>query len=261
MPENTISRSEIVHQLLSLGVKPGGVLLAHTAFSQVKPVEGGPAGLIAALEAALGPDGTLIMPSMSYDDDHIFDPQTTPCREEMGIVADTFWRLPHVLRCDNAHAFAASGRHAAQITASFPIDVPHGLDSPVGRVYALDGQVLLLGVGHDSNTTLHLAENLAGARYRFDVRLKILKDGQPMWFEYQEVNHCCQNFHMMDGWLDERGLQRKGRVGHAEARLIRSQDIVEVALEHLKQDETVFLHPPGVDEECDKARASIRERA
>jgi len=261
MVKDMISKNELIEQLLSLGVEPGGVLLVHTSFSKVKPVEDGPIGLIAALEMALGPQGTLVMPTMSYDDENIFDPKTTPCREEMGVVADTFWRLPHVLRSDNAHAFAASGRHAAEITASFPIDVPHGLDSPVGRVYALNGRVLLLGVEHDSDTTLHLAENLAGVRYRFDVRLKILKDGQPTWFEYQEVNHCCQNFNTMDSWLDERGLQRKGRVGHAEARLIRSRDIVEVALEHLKQDETVFLHPPGVDEECDKARASILERS
>lgn len=261
MSQKTISKNELTQQLLSLGVEPGGVLLVHTSFSMVKPVEDGPVGLIAALEAALGPDGTLVMPSMSYDDDHVFDPKKTSCKEEMGIVADTFWRLPHVLRSDNAHAFAASGRYAAEITAPFPIDVPHGLDSPVGRVYALNGQVLLLGVGHDSDTTLHLAENLAGVRYRMKVRLKILQDGQPAWFEYEEVNHCCQNFHAMDGWLDERGLQRKGQVGHAEARLARSRDIVEVALEHLKRDETVFLHPPGVDEECDTARASIRERA
>jgi aminoglycoside 3-N-acetyltransferase len=253
-----ISKAELVNQLAVLGIEPGGVLLVHTAFSKVKPIEDGPPGLITALEAQLGPQGTLVMPSMSYDDEHIFDPKTTPCREEVGVVADSFWRLPHVLRSDNAHAFAASGSQAAFITKPHPLDVPHGLDSPVGRVYELDGQVLLLGVGHDSNTTMHLAENLAGVRYRMPVRLRIHKDGQPEWFEYAEVNHCCHNFRTMDGWLDEHGLQRKGQVGHAQARLIRSRAVVEVALQHLKLDETCFLHPPGVDDECDQARASLK---
>lgn len=257
MSDHVISKDQMLNQLAKLGVEPGGVLLVHTAFSKVKPVEDGPLGLIAALEAQLGPQGTLVMPSMSYDDEHVFDPQTTPCREEVGVVADTFWRLPQVLRSDNAHAFAASGSQAAFITKPHPLDVPHGLDSPVGRVYALDGQVLLLGIGHDSNTTIHLAENLAGVRYRMPVRLRILKDGQPEWFEYDEVNHCCQNFQQMDDWLDARGLQRKGQVGCAEARLIRSKAIVEMAMEQLKLDETCFLHPPGVDEECDLARASL----
>jgi aminoglycoside N3'-acetyltransferase len=59
-------------------------------------VEGGPRGLIEAFLAALGPHGTLAMPSMSDDDDHPFDPRKTDCRG-MGIVADTFWRLPGVL--------------------------------------------------------------------------------------------------------------------------------------------------------------------
>jgi aminoglycoside N3'-acetyltransferase len=31
----------------------------------VKPVEGGPEGLIAVLQGALGPEGTLVMPSSS----------------------------------------------------------------------------------------------------------------------------------------------------------------------------------------------------
>ena len=52
----TITRSEVTEQLLALGVKPGDVLLAHTAFSKVSLVEGGPRGLIEALLAALGVD-------------------------------------------------------------------------------------------------------------------------------------------------------------------------------------------------------------
>lgn len=254
--KETISQQQLIDQLHELGVQPGGVLLVHTAFSKVRPVEGGPSGLIAALEAALGETGTLVMPSLSGDDEHVFDPRNTPT-EDMGIVAETFWRLPQVLRSDSPHAFAASGPLAARITAPHPPDVPHGLDSPVGRVYELDGQVLLLGVGHSANTTIHLAENLAGVRYRIRKYLTILKDGQPARLDYGEIDHCCQNFNLLDSWLDERGLQRKGAVGHAEARLIRSRDIVRVALEHLRADETIFLHPPGVDEECDLARQSL----
>src|SRR5512138_2175026 len=116
MPGNIISQSRLVEQILDLGVEPGGVLLVHCAFSRVKPVEQGPAGLIAALRAALGSTGTLVMPSMTDDDDHLFDPLATPCAG-MGIVADTFWRTPGVLRSDSPHAFAAVGPEASAITA------------------------------------------------------------------------------------------------------------------------------------------------
>ncbi len=251
-----IDRETLVAQLLALGVTPGRVLLVHTAFSRIRPVAGGPAGLIAALRQALGPAGTLVMPSLSSDDDHPFDPQTTPCAD-MGITAETFWRTHGVLRSDSPHAFAAAGPLAEAITAPHPLDIPHGLDSPAGRVYELDGQVLLLGVGHDANTTIHLAENLAGVRYRLEKTLTIRENGRPVPFTYGEIDHCCQNFALLDGWLEAAGRQRRGPVGHGTARLTASRDIVRVALEHLAADETVFLHPWGVDEECDAARRSL----
>lgn len=256
MQPNAVTINQLIQQLLDLGVMPGGVLLVHCSFSRVKPVENGPLGLIAALQAAVGPEGTLVMPSMSDEDDRPFDPRLTPCLD-MGIVADTFWRLPGVLRSDSPHAFAATGPLAARITAPHPVDVPHGLDSPVGRVYELDGQVLLLGVDHTANTTIHLAENLAGVRYRRKKYAFILEEGQLKRIDYQEIDHCCENFRRVDEWLEQEHLQRRGIIGYATARLARSRDIVRVVMERLRQNETIFLHPFGVDEQCDEARASI----
>jgi aminoglycoside N3'-acetyltransferase len=256
MNRNPVSQSALTEQLLALGVAPGSVLLVHCAFSRVGPVEGGPVGLIRALQSALGPAGTLVMPSMTDDDDNVFDPRSTPCAG-MGIVADTFWRLPGVLRSDSPHAFAASGLHAAAITAPHPIDFPHGLDSPVGRVFELDGQALMLGVGQGANTTIHLAEALAEVRYRRSKHVCAMVNGVVTRIAYGEIDHCCQNFDLVDGWLDASGLQRRGRVGGAAARLARSRDIVNVVTARLRADETAFLHPYGVDEECDEARASL----
>src|SRR6185295_6340136 len=98
------TRRQLRKQLLDLGVQPGMVLQVHTSFSRVGPVEGGPVGLISALRDVLGPAGTLVMPSMSDDDDRPFEPEATPCLG-MGIVADRFWRLPGVLRSNSPHAF------------------------------------------------------------------------------------------------------------------------------------------------------------
>ncbi len=237
-------------------MKPGGVLLVHTAFSKIHPVEGEPLGLIDALREALGPDGTLVMPSMTSDDDHPFDVQWTPC-PDMGVVADTFWQRPQVLRSDCAHAFAAAGPLAPQITALHPVDPPHDLNSPVGRVYERDGLVLLLGVGHDADTTVHLAEWLAGVRYRRDKYVTLLENEIPVRLEYREIDHCCQNFNFVDDWLDAQQVQCRGEVGHGETRLVRSRDVVAMVRDQLRANETIFLHPKGVDEECDDAWESL----
>jgi aminoglycoside N3'-acetyltransferase len=61
----------------------------------------------------------------------------------------------------------------------------------------------------------------------------------------------------VDAWLDHKKLQIRGTVGHGEARLARSRDIVSVVMDHLRADETIFLHPRGVDEECDDAWRSL----
>lgn len=256
MNRQPIRESELTTQLLELGVTPGVVLLVHTSFSKVGLVEGGPPALIRALQTAIGSEGTLVMPSMTDDDDHPFDPRTTPCTG-MGVVADTFWRLPGVARSDSPHSFAAIGPTAARITADHPLDVPHGLISPVGRVYELDGQVLLLGVGHDANTTIHLAESLAGVRYRRPKSVTIIHAGKPIRYRYNEIDHCCANFNFVDHWLDMERGQRRGRVGYGEARLVRSRKVVAAVLSRLRANETVFLHEPGVDIQCDEARASI----
>lgn len=258
MPKDPLSVEAVAGQLRDLGVQPGQTLQVHTAFSIVGPIEGGPLGLIEALRAAIGPEGTLVMPSMTDDDDRPFDPRTTPCLG-MGAVANAFWRLPGVLRSDSPHAFAAIGPHAKRITAPHPIAPPHGLDSPVGRVWELGGHVLLLGVGHDADTTVHLAENLAVVRYRARKHVTVLSNGAPVRYEYEEIDHCCERFALVDAWLDQRNLQRRGRVGHAESRLVPARDVVEVALERLQENETAFLHPVGTDAECDEAWASLLE--
>jgi aminoglycoside N3'-acetyltransferase len=250
--------AEMAGQLAALGVRPDGVLLVHTSFRAVRPVEGGPAGLIAALREALGPDGTLVMPAWTGDDDEPFDAATTPSSADLGVVADTFWRMPGVLRSGHAFAFAAAGPRAAEIVRD-PLPLPpHLPESPVGRVHELDGQVLLLGISHGENTTLHLAELIAGVPYRIPRHITVLRDGQPARVEYGENDHCCARFSLADEWLRAAGLQRKGLVGHAPARLARSRDIVDIALARLRRDPLIFLHAEAEGcEECNEARANI----
>ena len=198
------------------------------------------------------------MPSWTGNDEEAFDPITTSASEDLGVVADAFWRLPGIVRSNHPFAFAAAGPQAARITAgSLPLP-PHCLESSVGRVHDLDGQVLLLGVGHDADTTLHLAEVLAGVPYRISKYCTVLQDGRPIRIRYEENDHCCTRFALADEWLRARRVQSEGRVGHAEARLVRARDIVAAALEHLTRDPLVFLHASSVGcAECDEARESI----
>ena len=50
---------------------------------------------------------------------------------------------------------------------------------------------------------------MSGVRYRRKKYLRILKDGLPARLDYAEIDHCCQNFNLVDGWLDEEGYSAK----------------------------------------------------
>lgn len=253
-----MNERDLVEQLERLGVRRGGVLVVHTSFRAVGPVEGGPLALIGALREALGPGGTLAMPTMT-DGATLFDPFSTPTYQ-MGVVAETFWRQPGVVRSTHPGAsFAAEGPEAALICRPQPLSPPHGPDSPIGRVYELDGQVLLIGVGHSENTTLHLAEALAGVPYSVSHPCVVEVDGAAQTLLIAETDHCCRRFELVNAWLEERELQREGLIGRAPSRLVDARAVVCVALEHLGREPLVFLCGPDEGcEECDAARASIR---
>jgi len=252
------SVSSLALQLTSLGVRAGGVLLVHTSFKAVQPVEGGPLGLILALRHALGPNGTLVMPTMT-DGESVFDPGSTPTAD-MGITAELFWRQPGVLRSTHPGAsFAAQGPAAAHICAPQPLSPPHGADSPVGRVHELGGQILLLGVTHSENTTLHLAESIARVPYSVSHPCIVVENGVARSVLIAETDHCCVNFRLAETWLRARGRQREGTVGNATARCCNAHDIVEIALEHLAANPLVFLCAKDNEcGECARAHASIR---
>ena len=89
--------------------------------------------------------------------------------------------------------------------------------------------------------------------------MTLLKEGRLSRFDYTEIDHCCQNFSLVDGWLESEGAAAPRGGGPRGGGLVRSSDVIRVVTEKIQQNETVFLHPFGVDEECDDARLSLSE--
>src|SRR3954468_24814508 len=91
------TRANLARQLRELGVLDGGVLLVHMSYRAVRPVDGGPMGVIEALRAAVGEHGTLVMPAWGDDDDVPLDPRNTPVSPTLGVTAEVFRQLPGVV--------------------------------------------------------------------------------------------------------------------------------------------------------------------
>ena len=100
-----------------------------------------------------------------------------------------------------------------------------GRESPLGRVYELDGYVLLLGVGHGSNTSLHLAEYLAeydGKPYA-DCFAPMTKNGVREWVRYRDIDLDAGDFEDLGAAFEKTGRLVIGDVGKATARLMKQR--------------------------------------
>ena len=158
------TRARLTAQILAAGVRPGAPLLVHSSLSSLGRVAGGADTVIDALLAAVGPGGTLCMPTLSYlfttEDSPTFDVASTPTN--LGIIPETFRKRHGVLRSLHpTHSVAAFGAQAADIVGEHGKDrSPVGANSPFRRVRDLGGQVAFLGCGTRCNTSIHGVEEL-----------------------------------------------------------------------------------------------------
>lgn len=181
--------AQLCDEMRRLGVTPGEVLMVHASLRRIGPVEGDAAGLIAAIDAAVGDDGTWLMVLGARDDwswvnEHSeearealladaepFDARTTPAQEDVGLLAELFRTTPGTVVSDHPEGrFGARGRRAAELMAAQPWHDYYGPGSPLEHVVEAGGAVLRLGADTNTVTLLHYAEYLAHVPDKHRVR-------------------------------------------------------------------------------------------
>lgn len=246
----------LTRDLRDLGLAEGSTVLVHASLSALGWVVGGPEAVILALERALGPRGTLMMPAYSMnapDPSHWvdppvpeswwatiedawppFDPQRSPPRR-LGTIAETFWGQIETERSDHPNdSFCARGPNSHRLLAAHRLDSSLGDGSPLGRLYELDGQVLLLGVDHTSNSSLHLAEYRAtwpGKRASPPRNARVVRDGAVVELTLQDLELNSDDFGALGRDLErETTAVRLGAVGAGTARRMPQRAAVDFAV-------------------------------
>jgi len=258
--ENTkkpITKKSLVKELSKLDLK-GETVIVHTALSKLGWVCGGAVALIEALQKVITLEGTLIMPAHSgdysepkywgnppvpeewyqtiRDEMPAYQPEKTPTRG-LGVTPEIFRKFPGVVRSDHpCLSFSAWGKEAKSITSDHKLDYALGENSPLAKIYRREGKILLIGVGHDSNTSMHLAEY----RAEHDLKIKIfgsslLKDGKNIWTKYQDIEFNDDLFPAIGKDFESKHDYSKAKVGLTEAKLFKQKEIVDFAVDWLEK--------------------------
>jgi aminoglycoside 3-N-acetyltransferase len=251
-----VAETDLLEGLGAIGVEPGHVVLVHASLSRFGIVSGGEQAVVAALQRAVGVFGTVVMPSQSWqlcDPDFLDDPALgpreraqiraslpaydevlTPTRS-MGAIAELFRLQPGAHRSPHPHrSFAAAGLEAREITRTHDLASPFGETSPLARLYALDASVLLLGVGFDRCTSLHLAEDRAAqGRERALVGngAPVTIAGSRQWVSWDEPVVDDADFVAIGHAFEAAGGVRSTTIGTAQCRAMSLAELVDFAVE------------------------------
>jgi aminoglycoside 3-N-acetyltransferase len=248
----TITETQLSEGFAALGLPRGGKVLVHSSLRSLGQVEGGAASVIAGLLTVLGPNGTVLAPTLTGSEElspqrpPVFDPNSTPCWT--GLIPETLRRRPDAVRSTHpTHSVAALGADAARLLAGHAHSItPCDEWSPYGELAQHeDGYILLIGVTHASNTTFHHVEELAGLPYHMQAGFtaaKIILQGTThtrhvMLHKYGPA----RNFDVMEPLFLEQGIQRTGAIGAATVRLIHAPRMVRTTLRAVAADPTLLL--------------------
>src|SRR5271170_7624502 len=249
VPPNTLS--SLRQDLSRLGLRADMTLMVHSSLGRVSWTVGGPVTVIRALLDVLGPAGTLVMPAESpyvsdpstWNDRNIppewyetirenlpvFDPLTTPTT--MGAIPEAFRTFPGTQRSNHPLvSVCANGRHAEEITKHHAMEFCEGEGTPFERLYDLDACTLLLGVGFNRCSSLHYDESLVANRRTSLSRYPIVQNGARVWVEKPDMAFDNgTHFPVVGKQFSGARTVRAGRVGHADAMLFSTRDLVDFA--------------------------------
>lgn len=260
MERKIVLKQDILDALKKVGVCKGQTIMVHTSLSSMGFVCGGAQIVIEALLESVGADGTVMMPTQSWknldptagvhweepeawwqmirDNWPAYNKDITPTNT-MGAVAEMFRKWPGTLRSDHpARSVAANGKNAQYLTTGHDLSNIFGEGSPIGKLYELDGYVLLIGVGYNKNTSLHLADVRADypGKHESMEYSAIIEKGERVWKGYHTLFVDGEDFEEIGEAFEKSYSVQKVSLGNAKLTFMKQRELVDFAVKWIERN-------------------------
>ncbi|HEX9018845.1 MAG TPA: AAC(3) family N-acetyltransferase [Anaerolineaceae bacterium] len=262
-----VSFREFVNAFREVGLNTGQPVIVHASLSSIGEIRGGADTVLGALlsisSGVMAPTftyKTMIMPEVGPVDNAAtygsgkdtnrlaeFFQADMPADAMMGILPETIRKNPNAKRSSHPIlSFAGIGVDAAlrSQTLAEPL-------APIGVLSEQNGIVLLLGVNHTVNTSIHYAERLAG-RKQF-VRWALTPQGI---VECPGFSGCSDGFEQAAPYLSP--ITRSAKLGSATIQAVLLAPMIQTISELIKKEPTALLCHKA-DERCEAVRRSIEQ--
>ena len=252
-----LTKPDLVRGFRDLGLSPSDIVFVHSALSTLGHVEGGADTLIDALMEAVGPEGTVVMPT--FGTSGVFDRDQSPTG--LGTVPEIFRRREGVLRSLHPTAsVAAYGPKAEEIVQDHVrAETAHAEGTPYKRIADRGGYVMLIGVDQDRSTMLHTVEALAEAAYLSERDAPYLdEERRPQTAHLSRLPGPHRDFIGLDRRFREAGVMRIARIGDAMVRLLDARAMLEEGLRAFAEDPAAVLCDNPNCADCVRQRGGIR---
>ena len=229
-------------QLRELGIMPGDAVLVHSSMKAIQ-TKRTPGEVIEDLLAAVGGEGTLLMPALTYENvtpGGVFDSQTTPpC---VGLLPNVFMKMADVERSVNpTHSVLAKGRLAHTLTVGHVMDDravgPH---SPFMLLPVYGGKLLFIGDILHSCTFMHGIEEIVQPPYIRRVKNRYIVDGVEREYFGNDDFGWGSEFQRIEEILEYPDI-RKGKLGEANAYLIDARALLAAGLSRMRSEPYSFV--------------------
>ncbi len=236
---------KLVEGFRHLGVKEGDTLLVHSSYKSFGEVDGGPQTVMRALEAALGVEGTLVMPTFNFDFNKgvPWDVRTTSSR--MGVLTELVRKDPRAKRVFHPfYSFAILGKHAGML-GSLRYKSAYERNSVFGKLRDLDGKIMVIGLSYtNSMTFFHHIEQMEGVDYRF---LKQFTGEVTDWDGTTKVDTfemlvrdidqgVITEVDPMGALMEKAGVIKSAKIGEADVKLMKANEVYEFTAREMKRD-------------------------